>query len=137
MAIKLVIFEDDHDLMDLFREMLSDSGYEVSLSANLTDEALLKADLFLGDYRNRIVPFPEVVSFSKKHGIPLIAISGGDMDYEPQIRKPFHLDELEALIFNTLKNAPKRSVSQDEPKPAEVPGFFKDAFSLLGRKKTG
>lgn len=135
MGIKTVIFEDDHELMDLFREMLGESGFDVSLATNLDDLTLLKADIFIGDYRNKIVPFGKLKSFAQKHTIPLIAISGGEMDYRPHLMKPFHVEDLQSMVFQVLKDAPPRERTASDENSNEESSFFKDAFGFLGKRK--
>lgn len=78
---------------------MDSSGFTTIPCVDLKSPDLLEADIVIGDYRNEIVSFQALKSFCKKNGIPLVAISGGDMDYHPQMRKPFLMEDLQAIIF--------------------------------------
>ncbi len=136
MAIKVVFFEDDFELGELFKESMDSSGFTTIPCVDLKSPDLLEADIVIGDYRNEIVSFQALKSFCKKNKIPLIAISGGEMDYHPQMRKPFLMEDLQAMIFRVLRESPKED-RPDRPtagKSNEEPGFFKDVVGFFKNK---
>ncbi|MCX7675450.1 MAG: hypothetical protein N2Z70_06435 [Bdellovibrionaceae bacterium] len=120
MKLCLAIFEDDSELTELLQEMLSEHQYQLVPYLSLKQAEWHKIDLVLADYRNTIVSFAEVVKEAKKHGVPVIAISGAHMDHPIQLEKPFTMEELEGLIYKVLghnfkpKSAGPTSVRKDE-----------------------
>lgn len=108
MKLRIAIFEDDRDLADLLEELLESNKYSVNSFLTLKNINWGEIDLCLGDYRNTLVPFKELSALTESHGVPLIAISGGDMDYPHQLSKPFSIEELESLMFKMLKGGGQR-----------------------------
>ena len=102
MNLKVAIFEDDTDVADLLKEMMEAKGFQVSCFYNLKDIGWQTCDVILGDYRNKIVSFKSLQSECQTKTIPLIAISGAETDYSPQLMKPFAIEDLQAIILDTL-----------------------------------
>lgn len=102
MKLCLAIFEDDSELTELLQEMLSEHQYQLVPYLSLKQAEWHKIDLVLADYRNTIVSFSDVVKEANKHGVPVIAISGAQMDYPIHLEKPFTMEELEGLIYKVL-----------------------------------
>lgn len=101
-GLKIAIFEDDKDVAELLIEMMETRGFQGASYYNIKDSEWTTCDLVLGDYRNKIVPFKTVATECLKKGLPLIAISGDETEYPLQIIKPFTIDDLQALILETL-----------------------------------
>lgn len=115
MSLKVAIFEDDKDVADLLKEMMEMKDFTVSSFYNIKDKQWSDYDVILGDYRNKIVPFEALRVECNKKGIPLIAISGADTEFSPQLIKPFSIEELQAIILDTLmKNGKKIGGSKKE-----------------------
>lgn len=121
MKLRIAIFEDDQDLLELLQELLESNKYQVNGHLSLKNVNWNEIDIVLGDYRNTLVKFNELKKITHEQGLPLIAISGGDMDYPYQLSKPFTVEELESLMFRLLKEQPR------EAKP-EKQAFFSKLF---------
>lgn len=135
MSIKVVIFEDDQEIIEMFKDLLEEADYKVYTCVNIDDPKWKDADVVLGDYRNTIVKFKDVKNFCSKLDIPLIAISGGEMDFDPQLRKPFHFEDLQSMIFQVLKNRkPRKSSTKSHDHDEENTGFFKDVLGFFKNK---
>ena len=102
MGLKVVIFEDDKDFADFIKDLMERSHFEVVNCYSLKNSNWKDADVILGDFRNKIVPFKTLQNECEALNIPLIAISGSDTDYSPQLLKPFQLEDLQSLILNEL-----------------------------------
>lgn len=102
MSLKVAIFEDDIDVAELLKEMLESKDFTVTNFYNLKDIGWENSDIVLGDFKNKIVSFKSVQSECSKRNIPLIAISGADTDYVPQLIKPFSIEDLHATVLETL-----------------------------------
>lgn len=109
MKLRVAIFEDDQDLLELLTDMLESHRYTVVSLMTLKNVDWNQIDIILGDYRNTIVNFKTLSQEAAKQGVPLIAISGADMEYPHQLAKPFTLDELESLMFRLLKDSKSES----------------------------
>jgi hypothetical protein len=139
MAVKIVFFEDDFELGALFKESMDASGFLTVPCVDLHSKELLDADIVIGDYRNEIVAFKALEALCRKNKIPLIAISGGEMDYHPQMLKPFLMEDLQGLIFKVLRDAPprvragKKGERSSEDSEGEG-GFFKDVVGFFKNK---
>lgn len=103
MSVKVAIFEDDKDVAELLMEMMESKDFSVQPFYNLKDIGWQSCDVILGDFRNKIVAFKTLQSECSKRNIPLVAISGADTDYSPQLIKPFSLEVLQATILEALK----------------------------------
>jgi DNA-binding NtrC family response regulator len=108
MKLRIAIFEDDQDLLELLIEMLQSNKYSVVSLMTLKNVDWENIDIVLGDYRNTIVNFNQLSEEAGRHGVPLIAISGGDMNYPYQLSKPFTIEELESLMFKLVKESQAR-----------------------------
>jgi len=108
MKLRIAIFEDDQDLLELLTDMLESNRYTVASFMTLKSIDWNKIDIVLGDYRNTIVSFKQLIGEAEKLGVPVIAISGGDMDYPHQLSKPFTLEELESMMFRLVKASAER-----------------------------
>ncbi len=114
MSVKVAIFEDDKDVADLLMEMMESKDFKVTNFYNLLDVGWQSADIILGDYRNKIVSFKSLQSECGKRKIPLIAISGADTDFTPQLIKPFSIEELQETILQTLISFKKSTEKSSE-----------------------
>ncbi|MCB0368885.1 MAG: hypothetical protein KDD45_05395 [Bdellovibrionales bacterium] len=104
MSLKVAIFEDDTDVAELLVEIMEVKDFTAKTFYSLQDDSSwINSDIILGDYRNCIVSFNELKSECLKHNLPLIAISGAETDYSPQLLKPFSIENLQELIDETLK----------------------------------
>ena len=114
MSLKVAIFEDDKDVADLLKEMMETRDFQVSTYYSLKDIAWNSNDIVLGDYRNKIVSFSSLQNECAKASIPLIAISGDETEYAPQLIKPFSIEDLQAIILDTLMKNKKPSNKKSE-----------------------
>lgn len=104
MALTVVIFEDDKELADLLKEMMDMKGYDVHNLYSLKKKEWLDADIVLADYRNKIVSFQDVVKAMSQDSIPVLAISGMETGFSPQLVKPFTIEELESKILKVIND---------------------------------
>jgi DNA-binding NtrC family response regulator len=125
MSLKVAIFEDDKDVADLLKEMMERKDYVVTNFYSLKDAAWKDCDVVLGDYRNSIVSFKAIEKECLKDSIPLIAISGEETQYLPQLIKPFSIEELQSVILDQLMKSKKRLGKKEESKDS---GFFSSIF---------
>lgn len=114
MGLKVAIFEDDKDVADLLKEMMETRDFQVNTYYSLKDISWNSNDVVLGDYRNKIVSFSSLQDECAKKNIPLVAISGTDTEYTPQLIKPFSIEELQAVILDTLMKNKKSANSKNE-----------------------
>ncbi len=109
MALRVAIFEDDKDLADLLKEIMDQKGYDVVTLYSLKKSDWPDLDIVLADFRNKLVAFQDIVKSMKEVGIPVIAISGADTGFSPELIKPFSIDELESKILETISaNGPRK-----------------------------
>lgn len=115
MSIKVAVFEDDKDVAELLAETMEGPDFSVIPFYSLKDIGWQTCDVILGDYRNKIVAFKTLQSECLKRNIPLVAISGAETDYTPQLIKPFSPEELQTTISEALtKNKTQtKEVEQD------------------------
>ena len=125
-AIRILVLEDDHDMRDILREVLSERGYEVA-AAGGGEEALKKArtesfDLIIADIRMEGITGLDAIEQAKEHQPDLgsIVISGYASEEETlravrlnvggYLKKPFKMQQLLAQIneFVTQKAAERR-----------------------------
>lgn len=126
MSLKVAIFEDDKDVADLLKEMMETRDFEVTSYYNIKDNGWQSCDIILGDYRNKIVSFNTLLAECNKKSIPLIAISGAETEYIPQLIKPFAIEDLQAVILDTLMRTKKGGLGKkQEPQQS---GFFSSLF---------
>lgn len=114
MSITVAIFEDDKDLADILQERMELRKFKVLSCYNLNESAWKKSDIVLGDFRNKIVSFSPLAQECKKLGIPIIAISGADTGFTPELLKPFTIEELEAAILKEMMNSGKSEKKSPE-----------------------
>lgn len=126
MSLKVAIFEDDKDVADLLKEMMETKDFQVTSFYNLKDNGWQTCDVILGDYRNKIVSFKTLQTECQKKGIPLIAISGAETEYSPQLIKPFAIEDLQAVILDTLMKS-KNGIGGKKQEPKDN-GFFSSFF---------
>ena len=124
MSLKVAIFEDDKDVADLLIEMMEMKDFSVSSFYSLKDKNWSDCDVILGDYRNKIVSFESLKTECGKKGIPLIAISGADTEFVPQLIKPFSIEELQEIILDTLMKSGK-SLNKNKTEDSSFFSFFK------------
>ncbi|MET3980425.1 two-component system phosphate regulon response regulator PhoB [Mucilaginibacter sp. UYP25] len=114
MKKKILIIEDDNDILEITTTVLNIANFEVS-GSNGTDDiiALVKThqpDLVLTDYMLPGLTGGQICKIIKNHkdtaGIPVIlmsayqkqAIAVGNFDYDAYIKKPFNIDYLVSVI---------------------------------------
>ncbi len=114
MGLKVAIFEDDKDVADLLKEMMETKNYEVATFYNLKDMNWQNCDIVLGDYRNKIVAFKTLQSECSKRNVPLVAISGAETDYLPQLIKPFSIEDLQTTVLETLVEYKRNTIKHRE-----------------------
>ena len=105
MSLKVAIFEDDKDLADALKEMLTLQAFETVTCYNIREPHWREVDVVVADFRNKIVSFKELRQECATEGLPLIAISGAETDHAFQLLKPFTTDELKKTIFQSLVHA--------------------------------
>lgn len=126
MSLKVAIFEDDKDVADLLTEMMQSRDFEVNSYYSLKDSGWNSCDIVLGDFRNKIVPFKSLQGECLKKNIPIIAISGAETDFVPQLIKPFSIEDLQAIILDTLMKNKKTIGSNQSTAPnTSFFSFFK------------
>jgi DNA-binding response OmpR family regulator len=111
MGLKVGIFEDDKELADFLKELLEENGFSVSLHYGLKENSWRNSDVVLGDFRNEIVNFETLRVSCVQLGIPLIAISGAETTYTPQLLKPFTIAEMQAAILQQMIATPRNAKS--------------------------
>lgn len=116
---------DDLDVAELLKEMMESHNFEVGLSYNLKEEAWKDSDVILGDFRNKIVDFDLLKNECNKVGIPLIAISGAETTHNPQLLKPFLMEDLQAAILQSLMNNNNSKKTLKKKEPGFLAGLFK------------
>lgn len=121
MSLKVTIFEDDIDVAELLKEMMESHDFVVDIVYNLSENSWHDSDVILGDYRNKIVNFEKLRIECEKKSIPLIAISGAETDFRPQLLKPFLMEDLQASILQSLMSNKKKTLKKDE-------GFLSSLF---------
>jgi DNA-binding NtrC family response regulator len=102
MSLRVAIFEDDKDIADILKERLESLNFEVETVYSLEDEGWREVDIVLADFRNRIVAFQSLIEECAPLELPVIAISGAETSYRPQLLKPFTIEDLQSLIMKTL-----------------------------------
>jgi len=119
-AIKLLIIDDNEEILTSLNRFLSRKGYDVELAANgLVALKKLEAvnynfDLVITDLVMPNISGVAITTIIKKHNsqMPIIAITGygeqpGSLAKEAHadfvMNKPFKLDEIEATIQRLLK----------------------------------
>ncbi len=112
MSLKVAIFEDDQDVAELLVEMMELKNFQVKSFYNLAEVGWQQSDVILGDYRNKIVSFHTLDKECKKLNVPLIAISGAETEFTPQLIKPFAIEDLELIIFETINHHRNKKAEQ-------------------------
>lgn len=107
MALKVTIFEDNKDLADAMKDDMERKGFEVSCIYNLDSKEWMKSDVILADFRNEIVKFSSLKEICKKKSIPIIAISGAETGFRPQVLKPFTVEQLQSAILSAMMASSK------------------------------
>ena len=120
-AIKLLIIDDNEDILASLNRYLSRKGYDVALAANglealkQLEAADYKFDLVITDLVMPNISGVAVTTILKKHKpqMPIIAITGygeqpGSLAREAQadivFDKPFKLEEIESTIRKLIKS---------------------------------
>lgn len=109
MSLKVGIFEDDKELADFLKELLDEHGFEIRVYYSLKESSWESSDVILGDFRNKIVNFETLRILCAEARVPLIAISGDETTYQPQLLKPFTIAELQAAILHQMIAVPRRA----------------------------
>lgn len=125
MSLKVAIFEDDRDVAELLKEMMEAKDFDVTNFYNIKDTGWESSDIILGDFRNKIVSFKSLQAECSKRNIPLIAISGAETDYTPQLIKPFSIEDLQTAVLETLVKHKHNLVARTEVSPN---GIFSTLF---------
>jgi DNA-binding response OmpR family regulator len=130
MGLKVVIFEDDKDVADIIKDMMEKNHFEVVNCYNISKKDWHDADVVLGDFRNKIVDFNLLKKECYSRDIPLIAISGYETDFRPQLLKPFHIEEVQSMIMNELMRLNHLKSKKDKLAESNGPlGFLKKLFA--------
>lgn len=124
MTMRVTIFEDDKDFADVLKEYMDEQGFEVLNAYTLKSPGWIKADVVLADFRNKIVSFETVRKECAKLGIPLLAISGFETTFRPQLLKPFTIEDLQSAILETIKACPKRRQEEQKSLISKIMSFF-------------
>lgn len=111
MSLKVGIFEDDKELADFLKILLEKNGFDVKLHYSLKENSWTTMDVILGDFRNKIVEFETLRLSCIQAKVPLIAISGAETTYSPQLIKPFTIDEMQSVILQQMM-ANRQSISK-------------------------
>ena len=117
MAARIVIIDDDEDILELFSDILQAEGYEVHLRTLIFEDLadvehlapqLIIIDLFLGHRREGWEFLQRLKSHLPTAPIPLILCTAAQVTPEQQssmqqqgipiLFKPFDLDELHQLV---------------------------------------
>ncbi len=114
--IKIALFEDDDELSELLVDMMRSQGIEVRIYGNLKDDEWHTNDIVLADFRNKFVSFEKIRAESEKKQLPLIAISGDETNFNPQLLKPFTIEELLVLIAETIQKFEQANKQQSNKK---------------------
>jgi DNA-binding response OmpR family regulator len=101
--MRVIIFEDDKELADALKDRMDTRGFEVENIYNMKQFDWRKAEVVLADYRNELVPFEQVRQICFEHGVPLLAISGRETGFRPQLIKPFSIDDLQVAMLDAMK----------------------------------
>lgn len=104
MSLNIAIFEDDKDLGLHLKELLEVLEYESTMFMSTKKVDWKSIDVIIADYSNTLVSFKDLIKLAETHEIPLIAISGGQMNYKPALSKPFLIEELESVIMKSLQH---------------------------------
>ncbi len=118
MALKISIFEDNKDLVDSLKEFLEEDHFTVITCFNLNSPEWKDSDVVIGDFRNAIVGFDSLKKECTSMNIPLLAISGAETNHDPQLLKPFTVEELKNAIFKTMIRAKEQGLTR-KPLPSE------------------
>jgi two-component system phosphate regulon response regulator PhoB len=115
---RILIIEDDHDILDMMRYILEDEGYEVigfSQAESLAEIIRLEPQLILLDERLPENPGHILCASIKAHpvtpNIPVILISAvmylesiaANCQADNYIKKPFDLQDLTSLVNSYLQ----------------------------------
>ena len=130
MSLKVVIFEDDKDVADIIKDMMEKNHFEVVNSYNINKKDWHDADVVLGDFRNKIVDFNLLKKECDEREIPLIAISGYETNFRPQLLKPFFIEDIQAMIMSELMRY--NHLKSKKEKLSESKGPFKFLKNLFG-----
>jgi two-component system phosphate regulon response regulator PhoB len=120
MRKKILIIEDDNDILDITTTVLNMSNYEVT-GTNGTEDiiALVKThqpDLVLTDYMLPGLTGGQICKLIKNNketaNIPVVlmsayqkqAIAVGNFDYDAYVKKPFNIDHLVSVINKFIGN---------------------------------
>jgi CheY-like chemotaxis protein len=111
---KILVVDDNADLLDLVAELLTFEGYDVSTASDgaiaIEKIEMCLPDLILSDIRmpnmNGIAFRDELRNRSNTREIPMIFITGVPSEAPPAqfetIKKPVHIDELLAKVAHAL-----------------------------------
>src|SRR5262249_9047098 len=116
MPLHIAVFEDDVELADLIQEILEHYRFKVTCHYSLQQgDTWSHADVILADFRNYMVAFEQIEKQSSTRGIPVIAISGSETGFSPQVLKPFRIEVLQKAIYQSLVEAGRLPEARLEP----------------------
>lgn len=117
MAARIVIIDDDEDILELFSDILKAEGYEVHLRKLIFEDLadvvhlaphLIVLDLLLGNQREGWTFLQRLKSHLPTASLPLILCTAANLTPDQQsyiqqqgipiLFKPFDLDELHQLV---------------------------------------
>ncbi len=115
MSLKIALFEDDKDLADTLRDLMEVNGFQLETFYKIDDPAWRSVDAVVGDFRNKLVSFSLLKKECDAEGIPLVAISGAETGYDPQLLKPFDTEDLKNAIFRSMVRAKELGLVRKKP----------------------
>ena len=133
MATRILVVNDTQDILDLFRDMLEDEGYEIVLSSfpfkNIHDIEKIEPDLVILDFifGNEQTGWQmlELLKLQRSTApIPVIICTGAIHEVQEQesylvsqgvhvVYKPFDIDHLLTIISQAIASR-KKTISQVE-----------------------
>jgi DNA-binding NtrC family response regulator len=128
MDMRVVIFEDDRELAEALQDYMQGSHFKVTTCYNLATPEWKECEVVIGDFRNAIVEFESLRKECVRLGLPLLAISGAETGYSPQLLKPFTTEDLKNAIFDTLANANRLGIKRA---PVAKRSFFSRLFGAF------
>jgi len=113
MSTRILVIEDDANLVDILTEVLTTAGYTVEARSNgqglasamLEPPALILLDLYMPGMDGMTVR-KHLLEFEPTAAVPVVLMTAqansrkwqNDMQAVAQLDKPFHLDELLAVV---------------------------------------
>lgn len=116
MSLKVALFEEDEISANTLMEMRKRHWIDTSVYHSLKNPKWREANVVIGDFENKRVPFSELELECLKLGIPLLAISRVPILHHPHILRPFSAEELKDGIFAALVYAKEMGLKRAKKK---------------------